>query len=197
MPYLTIDKEGSGVFKEKGSKFIGFAFHLEKESDIKPILESLKKNHSGCCHVCYAYKLGLKGENYRFSDDGEPNNSAGLPILGQINALGLTQVLVAVVRFYGGVNLGVGGLIQAYRRAAKSALENASTRIQEVMIVIQVDCTYEKLPTVMKEIKTKKIQIVHQNLDLKCSLKLNIPEPSFSHFKDFLEKAEIQFFIEQ
>lgn len=170
MPYHTIAKFGQGLYKEKGSKFLGFAVPCKDESEVKRLVDVWRKEHPGACHVCFAFKLGYEGQHYRASDDGEPSNSAGQPILGQITAFGVTQVLVAVVRYYGGTKLGVGGLIQAYRTAAKLALEDAEIVEKEILARYQVSCTYEQLPLLMKEIKMQQMDITHQVLDLHCSL---------------------------
>lgn len=174
MPYHTIAKFGQGLYKEKGSKFLGFAVPCKDESEVKRLVEVWRKEHPGACHVCFAFKLGYEGQHYRASDDGEPSNSAGQPILGQITAFGVTQVLVAVVRYYGGTKLGVGGLIQAYRTAAKLALEDSEIVEKEILARYQVSCTYEQLPMLMKEIKMQQIDITHQVLDLHCALEVTM-----------------------
>lgn len=174
MSFLTLAKNGSGLYKEKGSKFLGFAYRVKDEQEVKTLVDSLRKEHPGACHVCSAFKLGFDGKLYRASDDGEPNNSAGQPILGQINAFGVTQVLVAVVRYYGGTKLGVGGLINAYRTAAKEALEDAGIIEEEIRSTFEVCCTYEQLPVLMKAIKMQHIQIETQQLDLQCEIRLSM-----------------------
>ena len=113
-----------GTYKEKGSKFYGYAYQVQCVAAVKEHLDRLRKENPGCVHVCYAYCLGSRKEEYRYSDDGEPSNSAGAPLYGQIKSFDLTNVLIAVVRYYGGTNLGVGGLINAYRTAAKEAIEH-------------------------------------------------------------------------
>ena len=123
--YRTIQITGEGIYKEKGSKFNGYAYPVQSVDAVKEHLDRLRKENPGCVHVCYAYCIGSRKEEYRYSDDGEPSNSAGAPIFGQIKSFDLTNVLVAVVRYYGGTNLGVGGLINAYRTAAKEAFEKA------------------------------------------------------------------------
>jgi uncharacterized YigZ family protein len=193
MPYLTISHSGESLYKEKGSKFLGFAVHCRDEATIKALLEAHRREHPGACHVCYAFKLGYDGKKYRASDDGEPNNSAGQPILAQINAFGVTQVLVAVVRYYGGTKLGVGGLINAYRTAAKLALENAEILERDIMAAYAVTCSYEQLPLIMKEIKMKKIDIVKQQLDLSCALEVSLKIEESTDWEVFLSAHELDF----
>jgi uncharacterized YigZ family protein len=186
MSFLTLAKNGSGLYKEKGSKFLGFAYRVKDEQEVKTLVDGLRKEHPGACHVCSAFKLGFDGKLYRASDDGEPNNSAGQPILGQINAFGVTQVLVAVVRYYGGTKLGVGGLIQAYRAAAKEALEDAGTIEEEIRTAFRVHCTYEQLPILMKAIKMQQVQIDSQQLDLQCELSISLNDQKVASWLDFL-----------
>ncbi len=193
MPYCTIAKSGEGLYKEKGSKFLGFAVRCKDEAEVKRLVDYLRKVHPGACHVCYAFKLGYDGKTYRASDDGEPNNSAGQPILGQINASGATQVLVAVVRYYGGTKLGVGGLIQAYRTAAKLALDDAGIVELDIMDQFRVHCSYEQLPILMKEIKQRNIQIINQTLDLNCEIELEMKTELSDAWRDFLEYQNLQF----
>lgn len=193
MPYRTIATPGQGLYKEKGSKFLGFAVHCKDETEVKRLVDAWRKEHPGACHVCSAFKLGYDGLLYRASDDGEPSNSAGQPILGQITAFGVTQVLVAVVRYYGGTKLGVGGLIQAYRSAAKLALEDAEIVEKEILARYQVSCTYEQLPLVMKEIKTRQIEILHQKLDLKCALEVVMKLELCEDWEAFMGFQHIKF----
>jgi uncharacterized YigZ family protein len=130
--YLTIAATSLGEFKEKGSKFLAYAYFVSNESDIKEKLDLLKKEHFKATHHCYAYRLGTDGKNYRANDDGEPSGTAGRPILGQIDSFGLTNLLIVVVRYYGGTKLGTSGLINAYRESAKEALSNAE-KIEKII----------------------------------------------------------------
>ena len=123
--YFTVKRRSEGTYKEKGSKFIGIAVPCWNEDEAKNYLSEWRKEHHQARHLCYAYRFGLSGDIYRANDDGEPNNSAGAPILGQIQSFELSNVLIGVVRYYGGTKLGVGGLINAYRTAAKEAIEAA------------------------------------------------------------------------
>lgn len=119
--YLTIDLPSEGIFKDKGSKFLAFAYPLTDESKVKNIVQNLKKEHHSARHHCFAFKIGNQGEHYRANDDGEPSGTAGRPILGQLNSYNLTNILVVVVRYFGGTLLGVGGLINAYKNATIEA----------------------------------------------------------------------------
>jgi uncharacterized YigZ family protein len=195
MSYKTIAQNGRGFFKDKGSKFLGFAIKVRNESEVKSFLDQLRKEHPGACHVCYAFKLGTEGKIFRASDDGEPNNSAGQPILGQINSFGVTQVLVAVVRYFGGTKLGVRGLIQAYRAAAKEALENAGTTLEEPMLNAEVLCNYEQIPSLMKEIKMRQSIMKEQMLDLTCKIKISFPEEQYQKWVVFFESNKMVFKI--
>jgi uncharacterized YigZ family protein len=137
--YLTIAATSLGEFKEKGSKFLAYAYFVSNETDIKEKLDLLKKEHFKATHHCYAYRLGTDGKNYRANDDGEPSGTAGRPILGQIDSFGLTNLLIVVVRYYGGTKLGTSGLINAYRESAKEALSNA-VKIEKI-IESQLECS--------------------------------------------------------
>ena len=176
--FHTLSASGEGFYKEKGSKFLGFAYPCSTIEEVKAHLERLRKENHGCVHVCYAYCLGSKKEDYRYSDDGEPSNSAGAPIYGQIKSFDLTNVLVAVVRYYGGTNLGVGGLINAYRTAAKGAFENATIIEDEDREIIELRFTYEAMPFVMNAVKASDCIILEQVFEEKPRLKLSIPEPN-------------------
>ena len=173
--FRTLKNTGKGVYKEKGSKFYGYAYPCQSVEKVKEHLERLRKENPGCVHVCYAYCLGSKKEDWRYSDDGEPSNSAGAPIYGQIKSFELTNVLVAVVRYYGGTNLGVGGLINAYRTAAKEAFENANIMEDEDRIVIEVYFTYAVMPFVMNEVKSSDCIIQEQKFEDQPMLKISMP----------------------
>ena len=187
--FRTIEEPGEGFYKEKGSKFLGYAYPCSNIDEVKAHLERLRKENHGCVHVCYAYCLGSKKEAYRYSDDGEPSNSAGAPIYGQIKSFDLTNVLVAVVRYYGGANLGVGGLINAYRTAAKDAFENARIVEDEDRNEIELRFTYEAMPFVMNAVKTSDCKIIEQHFEENPSLKLSIPESNVQLIQ-VLEKIE-------
>jgi len=172
--YKTIAKESEGFYKEKGSKFLAFAVPVSAEDEIKAFIAQKRKEHHQAVHVCSAFRVGADHKLYRASDDGEPSNSAGPPILGQIQANELTNILIAVVRYYGGTNLGVGGLISAYRTAAKDALENAQIIEKEEMESFEFSCSYAQMPSVMTFLKKERIEILHTEMGLDCQFKLNL-----------------------
>ena len=172
--FRTIQAISEGFYKEKGSKFLAFAVPVASEDEVKAFIAQKRKEHHLAVHVCSAFRLGADFKLYRASDDGEPSNSAGPPILGQIQAFELTNVLIAVVRYYGGTNLGVGGLITAYKTAAKAALENAQIIEKEEMELFELTCTYEQMPKVMSFLKKEAIEILSQQMDLQCVFRLNL-----------------------
>ena len=135
------------LLKEKGSKFIGFAYPINNEEDIKQYLQKIYDNHPKATHHCYAYRLGINGENYRANDDGEPSGSAGLPIYNQLLAHDITNVLVVIVRYFGGTKLGVGGLVKTYKESAKLTLENTEIIVKELetMVELSFDYVYQNL----------------------------------------------------
>jgi uncharacterized YigZ family protein len=187
--FHTLSASGEGFYKEKGSKFLGHAYPCSSVEEVKAHLERLRKENHGCVHVCYAYCLGSKKEDYRYSDDGEPSNSAGAPMYGQIKSFDLTNVLVAVVRFYGGTNLGVGGLINAYRTAAKGAFENATIIEDEDREIIELTFSYASMPFVMNAVKSCNCSILLQDFEETPRLKLSIPE-SNTQLLPILEKID-------
>lgn len=172
--FKTLNKIGESQVKEKGSKFFGLAIPVDSEDGIKSELLKLKKNHSQATHICYAYKLGLNEVKFRANDDGEPSNSAGAPILGQLNSFELTNVFIAVIRYYGGTKLGVGGLISAYKNAAKEAIENSQIIEKELISVFELKFSYDLLPDIMKQIKKYQLKIQEQELNENCKIKLAI-----------------------
>lgn len=158
------------LYKEKNSKFYGYAFPVISEVEIKIHLERLRKQHFGAVHFCYAFQLGTETICFRANDDGEPSNSAGMPIYGQIQSFGLTNVLIVVVRFFGGVKLGVGGLISAYRTAAQMALDQAEIVEKTIDIHYNISFDYKNMNKVMRIIKEKKLDIISQEMDESCSI---------------------------
>lgn len=173
--FKTITETSEGFYKEKGSKFLAFAIPCKTEEEIKEHIHRLRKEHYQAVHVCSAFRLGSDKKKYRASDDGEPSNSAGAPILGQIQSFDLTNILIAVVRYYGGVNLGVGGLINAYRTASREALENARIIEQEDEALITLLYSYDEMPQVMSVLKNSPAKIILQDFQLSCKLDLQIP----------------------
>ena len=160
------------LFKEKNSKFFGYAFPVSTEEEIKNHLETLRKQHHGAVHFCYAFQIGTTKIQFRANDDGEPSNSAGAPIYGQIQSFGLTNVLVVIVRFFGGVKLGVGGLISAYRTAAQMALETAEIVEKTIDIHYIVTFDYKNMNKVMRVIKEKNLEIVAQQMNESCQIEI-------------------------
>jgi uncharacterized YigZ family protein len=191
--FWTIADIGTGFYKEKGSKFFGFALPVSSEEEIKEHLTRLRSENPDACHVCYAFKLGADGQIFRASDDGEPHNSAGPPILGQINASDVTNVLVAVVRIYGGTNLGVGGLILAYKTAAKEALDNAPKIEKVPQILFNLTFSYNQMPDVLRAIKVQQIEMKHQTMELSCAMQVAVKEEQMENWIDFLQSANIDF----
>lgn len=192
--FRTLQNIGKGVYKEKGSKFYGYAYPVQSVDAVKEHLERLRKENPGCVHVCYAYCLGSRKEEYRYSDDGEPSNSAGAPIYGQIKSFDLTNVLVAVVRYYGGTNLGVGGLINAYRTAAKEAFGNAVIVEDEDRNTIALTFTYEAMPFVMNMVKASDCVILEQDFEEIPKLKLSIPISNESLILRLLNMKDVKVF---
>lgn len=173
--YKTLQKPSKKIlFKEKKSKFFGYAFPISSEEEVKPIIEKLKKNHTAANHVCYAWQLGTAIKYYRVNDDGEPYHSAGLPIYGQIQSFEVTNVLVAVVRIFGGTKLGVGGLISAYKTGAQLALENANIVIKTIQVPMLLSFEYANLDKVMRIIKQENLEIIAQKMELNCKITLHI-----------------------
>jgi uncharacterized YigZ family protein len=168
--YRTIAAPAEGLYKEKGSKFIGLAFPVASEEEVKNIYAELKKTYFDARHHCFAYVLGTAGSRYRANDDGEPNHTAGDPILGQIRSAGLTQVLVVVVRYFGGTKLGVSGLIQAYRQAAAEALAAAQVVEKAETVALGIAFDYGQMNEVMRLVKDFKLEVVKQDLALRCYL---------------------------
>ena len=173
--YRTIVKSSVGeLFKDKNSKFIGFAFPVTNEEQVKDHLEDIKKEHYAARHYCYAYQIGTETIQYRVNDDGEPSNSAGMPIYGQIQSYDVTNILIVVVRYYGGVKLGVGGLINAYRTGAQLALEASVIIEKTINKEFQLNFEYKNMSKVMRLIKENDVEIKKQTLELNCLLEISV-----------------------
>lgn len=168
--FFTLSSESSGLFKEKNSKFYYFAFPVKNEDEIKVHLEQLRKKFFDARHHCYAYSLGKDGEVFRANDDGEPNHSAGDPILGQIRSFGLTNVLIVVVRYFGGTKLGMSGLIQAYKTSARLAIEENEIKEDFLRSRIRVKFPYSQMNEVMKLIKNENLEIESQEMELDAEM---------------------------
>lgn len=173
--YKTLRKPSEEVlFKDKNSKFLGYAFPVQNEEEIKGHIDRLKKKHHSARHWCYAWQLGKNEIQYRVNDDGEPGNSAGQPIYGQIQAYGVTDVLIVVVRYYGGVKLGVGGLMNAYKIASKMALEVSDIVEKTINIKFLIVTDYENIHKVMRVIKEKSLDIIHQKIEMDCQVTISV-----------------------
>lgn len=170
--YKTIEFEAEGQYKEKGSKFLGFVFPVSDESEVKMKLDFLRKKYFDARHHCYAYRLGADGQNFRANDDGEPNHSAGDPILGQLRSKELTNTLIVVVRYFGGVKLGVGGLISAYRTAAENVLSNSKIIEKEITNRITLEFDYPATPEVMRLANDFSMTIIRQRFEQSCEIEL-------------------------
>jgi len=173
--YKTISKASDGIlYKDRKSKFYAYTFPITNEREIKQIIENLRKKHPTANHVCYAWRMGIDKQRYRANDDGEPNNSAGIPIYGQIKSFELTNVLIAVARIFGGTKLGVGGLISAYRTAAQLALESSSIIEKSVKVNYELCFNYPLLSRVMRVIKQNPIEINKQDMSLDCIIEISV-----------------------
>lgn len=184
--YKTISKPSLEVlFKEKNSKFYGYAFPVTKEDDVKLLLENLKKQHHSARHFCYAYQLGKEDKSliYRANDDGEPNNSAGMPIYGQIQSFGVTDILIVVIRYFGGVKLGVGGLISAYKTTAQMTLENAKIVERTINFELSLEFEYNLLNNVMRIIKEQNLTVSSQEMELNCKIVLTVRKKNLQKIK--------------
>ena len=172
--FKTVDGVSEGVYKEKGSKFIARAYHVETEEEVKEVLQLLRKEFYDARHHCYAWRIDPRNERTRSNDDGEPSGTAGKPILNQIFSFELFNVLVVVVRYFGGTKLGVSGLINAYKTSTRQCLSNANIVEKELRDLYQVDFEYPMMNNVMRIIKDDKLVIKHQNFDNHCSMQVEI-----------------------
>lgn len=178
--YKTINQPGSEIlFKEKASKFFGYAYPVFSEDDVEIAIAELKSKHNKAGHFCYAWQMGENYEHFRVSDDGEPSNSAGMPIFGQLQNFEVTNVLVVVVRYFGGTKLGVGGLISAYKTAAKLALESSKLVSKTINLNFEVTCEYDKMNLVMRLVKEYDLDILEQDLKLNCHFKIGVRKKDF------------------
>lgn len=173
--YLTLSKATTEeVYKEKGSKFLAYAYPVTNADQVDELMQLLRKAHPKARHWCYAWQIGVENPTFRYNDDGEPNNSAGKPIYGQIQSFGLTNILIVVVRYFGGTKLGVGGLIVAYRSAAKLALENAG-KVEKILTKnLSLRFEYIHMDKVMRLIKENELHILSQKMELDCFLKISV-----------------------
>ena len=186
--YKTIQKPSEEIlYKEKGSKFFGTAFPVKTEEEANRCLEILKEKHKSARHFCYGYQLGKEVIYFRVNDDGEPSNSAGMPIYGQIQSFDLTDVLVVVVRYFGGTKLGVGGLISAYKTSAKMTLEESKIIEKTIDITFEIGFDYKNMNKVMRVIKEKKLNIIDQKLELDCKIYISVRKSLATEIKDIFD----------
>lgn len=186
--YKTILKSSEGIYKEKGSKFLSFIVPVNDVDEIKQILEKFRKEYFDARHVCYAYMLGEERYVFRANDDGEPSGTAGKPILGQINSFELTNVLVVVVRYFGGVLLGTGGLVTAYKEATADAIKNSEIIEKTIELPLSIHFTYELMSEVSRIIKEFDLQISKQKFETDCQITFTIPKDKFDIVKRRFEK---------
>ena len=186
--YKTIASTSEGYYTEKRSKFLAFAHHVENIDDIKKLLADYRKKYYDARHVCYAYMLGPERTDFRANDDGEPSSTAGKPILGQINSNELTDILIVVVRYYGGVNLGTSGLIVAYREAAADALAHAHIETRQVEEIVKYSFAYPQMNDVMRIVKDMNPCIVSQTYDNTCEIVLSIRKSEADQLRSRLAK---------
>ena len=191
--YKTItNKIGEGTYSEKRSKFLAFSHHVETLDEVKEIVASYRKKYYDARHVCYAYMLGAERTEFRANDDGEPSSTAGKPILGQINSNDLTDILIIVVRYYGGVNLGTGGLIVAYKAAAAWAIEDSVQETRQVEELVKYDFPYVMMNDVMRVVKEMQPRIVSQEYDNTCSITLSIRKSEAETLRGRLKKLSFE-----
>lgn len=192
--YKTISEHGfgEGFYSEKRSKFLAFAHHVTSVDEVKTLLASYRKKYYDARHCCYAYVLGPERSVFRANDDGEPSSTAGKPILGQINSCGLTDVLIVVIRYYGGVNLGTGGLIIAYKTAASDALAHATIELRQVEEIVTFDFSYPMMNEVMHVVKEMQARIISQQFDNTCSITLCIRKGEADQLRSRLNKLSFQ-----
>lgn len=188
--YKTITTSSQGIYKEKGSKFLAYAYPILAEEEVKELVQQLKKEYFDARHHCYAYRLGGKGEQFRANDDGEPSGTAGKPILGQLLSNELTNVLIVVIRYFGGIKLGTSGLIYAYKTAAADAIANAEVVERTIDEQLSISFGYAVMNDVMRIIKEEQPDILSQQLDMACQMQLSIRKSKAERLKERLQKVE-------
>jgi len=184
--YKTLSEASEGIYKEKGSKFIAFAIPVKTEEEIKVELDLIRKKYHDARHHCYAWTLGADRSRFRANDDGEPSNSAGKPILGRLDAHGLSQLLIVVIRYFGGIKLGVGGLINAYRSAAEDAILNGKIIDRKMKMYFEIHFQYDKMNEIMQLVKNSNLDQLEHDFALDCKMKLACPNGNFSELKNVL-----------
>jgi len=188
--YQSIERSSEGLYKEKGSKFISFAFPVQDEETIKEILAGIRKEHFSARHCCYAWSLGIGQERYRVNDDGEPSGTAGRPIFGQIQSHQLTNILLVVVRYFGGTLLGVSGLIQAYKQATSDAISNAMIVTRTVEHILEILFDYAAMNSLMQLIKEEQLEIVTTQFDFQCTIQIKVRSTRLEEVESKIAKIE-------
>jgi len=188
--YLTLGKASNGFFKDKGSKFYGYAFNVATKENVEEKLASIAKEHPKARHICYAYRLGLTADNFRTNDDGEPSGTAGKPILRQIDSNNLTDTLIAVVRYFGGTLLGTSGLINAFKTTSAEAIENNNIISKPIEKTLTLNFTYAIMPQVMNFVKSQPVKILNQTFETNCSLIVSVNTINYDSFVSQLNKIE-------
>ena len=186
--YKTISGKSEGYYTEKRSKFLAFAHHVDTFDEVKDLLAQYRKKYYDARHVCYAYMLGAAREDFRANDDGEPSSTAGRPILGQINSNELTNILIVVVRYYGGVNVGTSGLIVAYREAASDAIAHANVETRQIEEIVKYSFAYPQMNDVMRIVKDMNPRIVSQTFENTCEIVLSIRKSEAEQLRSRLAK---------
>ena len=177
--FKTLKENTEGLFKDKGSKFFAYGYPISKEEQVKDLVQQLKKEHHSARHHCYAFKIGIENVQFRANDDGEPSGTAGKPILGQIESNDLTNILIVVVRYFGGILLGTGGLINAYRNAAADCIANAKIDTRIIENELSVSFSYEQLNTAMRVVKEEDLRVVEQNFLESCEMKIAVKQSQY------------------
>ncbi len=186
--YITISTPGEAVYKEKGSKFLSFAFHIDDEDEADAIRKDFKKKYYDATHVVYAFRIGAEGEQFRAADDGEPSGSSGLPVLNTIKSKNITNVIVLVVRYFGGTKLGIPGLIDAYSQAAAMALDAAETEERLVTETVNVSVPYSQMNYVMRIVKDQDLQIAEMGGSVDCEMKILVRKNLKENILELLNK---------
>lgn len=187
---MGISSASEGLYKDKGSRFIAYAYPVSSENEVKPLVDALKKEHHAAKHHCFAYRLGAGKDVFRVNDDGEPSGTAGRPILAAIDSVGVSDALVVVVRYFGGILLGVPGLIQAYREAATDALSKAGKVERFATASFELEFVYEEMNTVLKLLKQSAgVEIKEQKFDLQCLIKAEVRLSAVEHFIETIKNT--------
>lgn len=188
--YLTLAESAEALYKEKGSKFLAYAYPVSSEEQIRECLDALRKRYYDATHHCYAWRLGADGQNYRVNDDGEPSSTAGRPILGQLLSYGVTDVLVVVVRYFGGTKLGVSGLIAAYKESTAAVLSAAQIVERTVDVRFEVEFGYLVMNDVMRVVKEMRPEVLEQRFDNLCTMRLSVRAGRADALRERLQKIE-------